>query len=85
MTYLDKLLELNRSALKKANLLFAAKHRLENEEVQALQNSSGIIKLKREIGKLLMDYHEALNASHNLLSFVNLNHIHLKAQFSALW
>jgi hypothetical protein len=83
MTYLEKLLELNRTTLKKANLLFAAKHKLEDEEEKPVQKPSRTIFLKERINALIYDYQEALNASKNMISFVSLNHISLKANYSA--
>jgi hypothetical protein len=84
MTYLEKLLELNQRTLKNATLLFAAKHRLENEEEKPTRIGSRIQMLKVEINKLIFNYQESLTASQNMISFVNLNHIDLKATFSTV-
>jgi len=83
MTYLEKLLELNKCTLKKANLLFAAKHRLEDEEEKADKKNSRIATLKKDINRLILDYQNALIASKNMISFVSMNHIQLKSVYSA--
>ena len=82
MTYLEKLLELNRRTLKNANLLFAAKKRLDNEEGKDTCKQSRIPVLKNEINKLIADYQDALCASENMISFVSLNHINLKTVYT---
>jgi len=83
MTYLEKLLELNKSTLRKSNLLFAAKHRLENEEEKLNIKPSRILLLKEEINRLIADYQYALIASKNMISFVSLNHIKLNSFYSS--
>jgi hypothetical protein len=80
MTYIEKLLELNRSTLKKAGLLFAAKLRLQQEEEEPTGKRPLLIILRGEPDKLVFEYQEALNASQNMISFLNFNNISLKAQ-----
>ncbi|MCW3077386.1 MAG: hypothetical protein JWO32_1995 [Bacteroidetes bacterium] len=75
MTYLEKLLELNNQTFKKAKDFFAAKAVLEQSSKNTFQSKF----TAKRINKLFLEYQEALNASTNLLSFINLNRINLNA------
>lgn len=73
MTYLEKLLELNNQTFKKAKEFFAAKAVLEKSPKNYFQTRF----TTNRINKLFIEYQEALSASTNLLSYINLNHINL--------
>ncbi len=71
MTYLEKLLQLNKNIFSKAHELLAAKVLLAQ-----LPLDNPVMKTTREkINRLFSEYQQALIDSKNFLFYINLNHI----------